>query len=265
MSAVSSAGETDGETLPHLAAAFGGGGTFGIGYALGVCDALTDAGVDVAACDMLGTSAGAWVAACLATGVGFTDLCEIPQIRVPDQTPGLLQGIATTLFGEAYDARVTASVVRLPTTRRVLLNGADHRLADIVAASSAVPGLFRPARIGAASYVDGGVRSLVSAHHAAPAEHLLVVAPIAGSMFGPTGRAMELMLRREIGRWQNATGGTAHLIRPNGEIAALARHPLQLFDNQRAKRAYPLAYAQARDLLLSRPDLAQLLARPSAA
>jgi NTE family protein len=266
MSAVTAAGEvSDGDQPPRLAAAFGGGGTFGIGYALGVCDALTDGGVAVASADMLGTSAGAWVAACLATGVGFTDLCEVPQVRVPDQTAGLLQGIATSLFGDGYDARVTATAVRLPTTRRVLLNGATHRLADIVAASSAVPGLFRPARIDGCWYVDGGVRSLVSAHLAAPAAHLLVVAPLAGPMFGPTGRAMELMLRREISRWQNATRGRAHLIRPTAQIAALARHPLQLFDNERAKRAYPLGYAQAQELLLSRTDLAQLVAGREAA
>jgi predicted acylesterase/phospholipase RssA len=263
---VSATGEVSEEDQPpRLAAAFGGGGTFGIGYALGVCNALTDAGVHVAAADMLGTSAGAWVAACLATGVEFSDLCAIPQVRVPDQTAGLLQGIATTLFDDAYDARVTTTAVRLPTTRRVLLNGGKHRLADIVAASSAVPGLFRPARVDNAWYVDGGVRSLVSAHLAAPAQQLLVVAPLAGPMFGPTGRAMELMLRREIARWQHVTGGRAHVIKPNAQIAALARHPLQLFDNERAKRAYPLAYAQARDLLLTRPGLAQLLVSPKAA
>ena len=230
---------------PQLSVAFGGGGPFGIAYGLGVAHALADAGLSFNGVDMLGTSAGAWVASCLATGVGYGELCSVPQLRLPNPRPGVLRSIAGELFGDAHSEFVTASAVRLPSSRRTLLSGATHRLADIVAASSAVPGLFAPVRIGRHMYVDGGVRSLVSAHHAAPARHLLVVAPIAGPMFGPAGRTMELMLREEIRRWEQATGGTAHLLRPNAEICLLARHPLQLFDKSRAQAAYPLAYAQA--------------------
>lgn len=254
-----------GDSLPPLSAAFGGGGVFGIGYALGVCNGLIDAGVDLGSAPMLGTSAGSWVASCLATGVTFNDLCEIPQVRVPDPTPGLLRGIAGQVFGERTSDQVTGSAVRLPTMRRVLLSGAEIPLADIVAASSAVPGIFRPAHIGGAAYVDGGVRSVVSADVAAPARQLLVVAPLAGPMFGPGGRALERLLRREISRWTRRTGGEAHLIRPDAEIARLARTPLHLFDNNRAKAAYPLAYAQARSLLVSRPGLAGLLPSATAA
>ena len=232
--------------LPRLSVAFGGGGPLGIAYGLGVADALADAGVCFAGVDMLGTSAGAWVASCLATGVTFSDLCAVPQLRIPNPRPGLLRAIAGEMFGDARSEDVTASAVRLPSSRRVLLSGADHALADIVAASSAVPGLFAPVRVGRHVYVDGGVRSLVSAHHAAPAQQLLVVAPIAGPMFGPAGRTMELMLREEIRRWEQATGGNAHLLRPGTDIAMLARHPLQLFDKSRAQAVYPLAYEQAR-------------------
>jgi NTE family protein len=258
------AGPTAGDSLPPLSAVFGGGGVFGIGYALGVCDALADAGVDLATSQMLGTSAGSWVASCLATGISFSDLCEIPQVRVPDPRPGMLRGIAGEVFGEETSERVTGSAVRLPTMRRVLLSGGEHVLADIVAASSAVPGLFRPARVGASFYVDGGVRSVVSADLAAPARHLLIVAPLAGAMFGPGGRGLERLLQREISRWKRRTGGSAHLIRPDAEIAGLARTPLHLFDNARAKAAYPLAYAQTRSLL-SGPVLAPLLATGIAA
>ena len=89
------------------------------------------------------------------------------------------------------------------------------------------------------------MRSLVHADKAAAAQHLVVVAPIAGPMFGPGGRAMEIMLRRELRRWQQRTGGMAHLIRPDARIASLARHPLDLFDKDRALAAYPMAYEQA--------------------
>jgi NTE family protein len=251
---------TAGQEMPRLSVAFGGGGPFGIAYGLGVVDALVDAGVSFRGVDMLGTSAGSWVAACVATGVGYNDLCRIPAVRVPNPRPGLLRGIASELFGDAGSARVTASALRVSTARPSLLSGADHRLADVVAASSAVPGLFAPARVGRRWYVDGGVRSLVSAHRATPAQHLLVVAPIAGPMFGPAGRMMELMLREEVARWQRATGGKAHLVRPNARIARIARQPLHLFDKARAVDAYPLAYAQARRLVSERPGLAALVA-----
>jgi predicted acylesterase/phospholipase RssA len=208
---------------------------------------------------LLGTSAGSWVAACAATATPFDRLCAVTPIRVPNPASGFLRGIASDLFGDRHSERVTASALRLPHARRALLSGGDHALADIVAASSAVPALFRPARIGRTWYVDGGVRSMLSADRAAHAQHLLAVAPIAGPMFGPAGRAMELMLREELRRWQKATGGTAHLIRPNRKIASLTRHPMQLFDVARAQAAYPLAYEQARKLITSRIDLAALV------
>ncbi len=244
----------------RLAAAYGGGGPFGIAYGLGVADALMAAGVPLRDTQSIGTSAGSWVASCLVTGTSFETLCAVPEVKVPNPTPGLLRGIAAELFGVAHSPLVHACAVRLPTGRRTLLSGEQYPLAAIVAASSAVPWLFAPVRLGRWLYADGGVRSMVHADHAAPAQHLLVVAPIAGPMFGPAGRAMELMLRNELSRWQQATGGRAHLIRPGREIASLARHPLDLFDKQRAAAAYPLAYAQAVRLLASRQGLAELAA-----
>lgn len=246
---------------PWLTVAFGGGGPFGIAYGLGIADALADAGVSFADVEMIGTSAGSWVASCIATGIGFATLSEVPQVRVPNLRPGLLRGIARDVFGDAGSTRVTASAVRLSSGRRALLRSEAHPLADIVAASSAVPGLFAPVRLNGHWHVDGGVRSLVSADHAGTAHHLLVVAPIAGPMFGPAGRSLELMLRGEIRRWQRTTGGRAHLVRPNTQIAELAHRPLQLFDKSRALAAYPLAYAQARRLIAERPGLAELVRR----
>jgi predicted acylesterase/phospholipase RssA len=250
---------------PRLSVAFGGGGLFGIGYGLGVADALADAGIGIASAPLLGTSAGSWVAACVTTGVGCARLLEVPAIRIPNLKPGFLRGVARDVFGDARSAQVRASAVRLPTGRRALLRGDHHDLADLVAASSAVPGLFAPARVGNALYVDGGVRSLVSADLAKPAHDLVVVAPVAGPMFGAAGAATELMLRRELNRWQNATGGTAHLIRPNTVVASLARQPLHLFDKGRAEQVYPLGYMQARQLLAERPALAALACDPVAA
>ncbi|MGZ4666305.1 MAG: patatin-like phospholipase family protein [Frankiaceae bacterium] len=248
--------------LSRLTAVYGGGGLFGIAYGLGVADALLNAGVPLRGAESLGTSAGSWVASCLATNTGFDQLCALPPIRVPNRSSGLLRGLAGELFGESRSDLVRACAVRVPSGRPVLLSGAEHALADVVAASSAVPLLFPPARIGRRFFADGGVRSLVHADRAVPAQHLLVVAPIAGPMFAAAGRAMEAMLRREMRRWQQRTGGVVHLIRPNRRIAALARHPLDLFDKDRATEAYPLAYLQAARLAMTSPGLAQLAASP---
>ena len=244
---------------PYLTAAFGGGGPFGIAYGMGIVDELKDAGLSFDARHLLGTSAGSWVAACLATGVTFDRLCEVPPVRVPNPRPGKLQSLAEGIFGDARSPLVRASAVRLSSGRRVLLSGADFRLADVVAASSAVPTLFAPAHLLGRRYVDGGVRSMVSADQAPVAQHLLVVAPIAGPMFGRAGRVMESLLSREIRRWERMSGGTVHLIRPNRAIAGLARSPLDLFNHELARAVYPLGREQARKLLDSRDALAGLV------
>lgn len=245
---------------PRIAAVYGGGGPLGIAYGLGVVDALVAAGVPLRTAPALGTSAGSWVASCLATGTTFEQLRALPALRVPNLARGLLRGLATEVFGSATASTVQAAAVRLPTGSRVLLRGDEHPLADVVAASSAVPWLFAPARIGRHFFADGGVRSLVHADYAPEADHLLVVAPVAGPMFGAGGRAMDLKLRAEIRRWQGRTGGQVHLFRPDRQVAALARHPLDLFDKERAAAAYPIAFEQAKEQLRDRSDLASLFA-----
>jgi NTE family protein len=242
---------------------YGGGGPLGIAYGLGIVDALLAAGFPLRTAPALGTSAGSWVASCLATGATFEQLRSLPAFRVPNLTRGLLRGLATEIFGSATASTVQATAVRIPSGGRVLLRGDEHPLADAVAASSAVPWLFAPARIGRQFFADGGVRSLVHADHAPDADHLLVVAPVAGPMFGPGGRAMDLKLSAELRRWQARTGGRAHVFRPDRQIASLARHPMDLFDKERAAEAYPLAYEQAQRQLLSAPDLASLVAQPA--
>ncbi len=243
---------------PPLTAVYGGGGPFGIAYGLGVADTLMAAGVPLRTVQALGTSAGAWVASCLATGVTDEVLRQLLPVRVPNLRPGWLRAIATDLFGDRGDDRVRVCAVQLLTLRRRILSGARFPLADLVAASSSMPGLFPPSLVNRWLYLDGGVRSLVSADQAPPAGHLLVIAPLAGPMFGPAGPLMERMLRHEMRRWQQITGGHTHLIRPNRAISRLVRHPLDLFHPQRARAAYPLAVEQTVRLLETRHDLSAL-------
>jgi hypothetical protein len=236
-----------------LACAYGGGGLFGIAYLLGVGEALVDGGVDLGGAPAIGTSAGSWAAAALALGVRWQDAIDeigddIP--RLPDPRSGRLRRVATEIFDDRRVPTMRAVVCSLPRLRRVVLSGADHPVSDLVAASSAVPGMLAPHRVAGHRYVDGGVRSMASADLADPAASLLVMAPIAGPMFGPAGRLAERVLRREMGEWQRRNpDGRLWLIRPNRAIAELASRPDQLFEPDRARRAYDLAYAQAAGIL----------------
>ena len=165
-----------------LAGAFGGGGLFGIGYAMGVLDGLREQGIDLTKAPMVGTSAGSWAAAATALGVGFDQLAALDVPRFPDPRSGVLANSARRVFGNAMRGNVHAIACALPRLRRTELDGAKFPLSTIVAASSAVPGLLSPQRIEGRWYIDGGVRSGVSVDLAAPADLLIVVASIAGNL-----------------------------------------------------------------------------------
>ena len=236
-------------TRPPLAVAFGGGGLFGIAYAFGVADALAAAGVPLREAPSVGTSAGAWVASAVALGVPFHRLCELPPLRVPNPRPGALRAIAAEAFGDARHSRVLVSVTRLPRLSREILSGDRHPLAELVAASSSVPGLFPPSAVGGRLCLDGGIRSMVSADRAPGADALLVVSPLTAPLMGPVGRTLDWRLGRETARWSDTHGAPVMVIRPTAGIARMVRTPRDLFDLRRAKAVYPLAYRQARQLL----------------
>lgn len=236
-----------------VSAAYGGGGLFGIGFALGITEALVDDGADLASVPSVGTSAGSWAACALALGIRFEQAMDqvadrVP--RIPDPRPGRLHEVAVEVFGSDSRApNVLVGACALPRFRHVLLSGADHPVADLVAASSAVPGMLAPHRVGGTRYVDGGVRSMAAIDHAAPAAMLLVVLPLSGPMFGPAGRLIERGIRRELRAWRTANPhAEALVIRPDARVAGLARRPDQLFDPDLARRCYDLAYSEGRRL-----------------
>jgi hypothetical protein len=236
-----------------LAAVYGGGGLFGIGYGLGIASTLIDEGVDLASASALGTSAGSWVAAGVVLGISFSDAIgaiggRIP--RVPDPRPGRLRDIAADLVGaDTRCPTVRVGVCELPRLRHVVLDGAHHPMPELVAASSAVPGLLAPQRIGGSRYVDGGVRSMAAIDRAPNARRLLVVLPLSGPMFGPAGRLIERGIGRELAAWQRANpSGETIVVRPTPEIARLARRPDHLFDTGRAVRCHELARQQGHEV-----------------
>ena len=108
----------------------------------------------------------------------------------------------------ADDLKVCAVSAR-DGSRRVLDATSGVGLSQAVAASCAVPGLFRPQRVHGEHMVDGGVRSVTnvdaldfsSAAH--PIDEVWIVAPMAGATFRslPTAllrRRIESALRQEL-------------------------------------------------------------------
>ena len=235
---------------PHkLAMVYGGGGVFGIGYTAGVAQGLIDGGLPVATAPALGTSAGSWTASAVALGLSHDVVASIEVPSVPTREPGVLADRARSVFGEATHPLVSVSALAVRSRRRHILDGGRYPLADLVAASSAVPGLFPPHRIDGRLYVDGGMWSVTSIDAAAEATSVIVVAPLAGphvGLFGLAGRGAGFLLQRELRTWQRRhPDHLITLIRPNEEIARFAGvNPMNLFDGEVAREVYPLAREQ---------------------
>lgn len=232
----------------RLAMVYGGGGAFGIAYGAGVARGLADAGLPVSTAPALGTSAGSWVAAVMALGLDYAEFEHVGSPSIPTRRP-ILYELASQVFGpDATHPLVTASAVRLGSRRRHLLDGGRYPLADLAAASSAVPGLFPPHRIDGRLYLDGGMWSATSVDAASLADHVIVVAPLSGRVIGPMGRTAGFLLGRELrGARRRNPDATITSIHPDAAIAYLAgRNPLGLFDAERARTVYPLALEQGR-------------------
>ena len=122
--------------------------------------------------------------------------------------------------------------------KRVVLSGAASPLADLVAASSSVPGLLAPHSVGGKKYLDGGVRSGVSVDLADPASLLVVIAPLAGAMFGPFGKYVDRRTDAEQRDWSSHNLGRFLEFSPRSATAHIATRPQHLFDKARAVDAY---------------------------
>lgn len=218
-----------GRPIHPLASCFGGGGAFGVAFDMGVARALQESGIHVDDGPMLGTSAGAWTAAALATGITFEQIMDA-WARHRRSGPARVIDISADIFGDRRDPRVNTAAIQLPTFRRMVLSGAEHRLADAVAASSSPPGLAVPHRIGRLRYIDAGVTRSTSADRAAPADVLVLVAPIGGRVLGLYGRVSEQVIHYEMAHWRYRTGGVVLFVRPTRAIAALVEKRNDLFD-----------------------------------
>jgi NTE family protein len=167
--------------------ALGGGAARGFAH-IGVIQVLEEAGVrpDL----VVGTSAGSLVAALYAAGRSGAELAQLAltmdEGAITDWSfpgRGLIRGDALARFVREHTGARTIEQMRLPlgivatdldTGEPILFQRGDTGLA--VRASSAVPAVFQPVRIGSREYVDGGLVSPVPVRFARQMGAELVIA-----------------------------------------------------------------------------------------
>jgi NTE family protein len=249
-----------------IASCFGGGGAFGISFGMGVVAGLLEGGIPVDQGPMLGTSAGSWTAASVATGVTHDDLLALSGSYERTDEPARVIDMTRAVFGDRYDSRVSGMVIELPLGLRRILSGDRHSLADVVAASSSPPRLASPHRIGGRRYIDAGILRSTSVDRAESARVLVVVSPIAGSVLGPFGRVYEQVTRWEIQQWRlRCGGGDVLFVKPSAEIASLiaGRGLDGILDPEVGRLAYEPSYElglqSAEQFLARRPRVAEEL------
>ncbi|MEW6703714.1 MAG: patatin-like phospholipase family protein [Pseudomonadota bacterium] len=193
---------------PRIGLALGGGAARGFAH-IGVIQVLEENGIrpDL----VVGTSAGSLVAALYATGRSGAELGALAQTM--DETaitdwsfPGraLIRGEALARYVREHTGGKLIEQMRVPlgivatdldSGQPILFRRGDPGMA--VRASSAVPAVFQPVKIGTREYVDGGLVSPVPVRFARQmgAELVIAVDISAAPEGNPTGDAMRMLLQ----------------------------------------------------------------------
>ena len=172
---------------PRIGLALGGGAARGFAH-IGVIQALEESGL---APDLVvGTSAGSLVAALYASGKSGAELAALADTM--DETAfadwaypgrGLIRGEALAKYVRDKTGHRPIEQMKIPlgiaatdldSGEGILFQRGDTGTA--VRASSAVPAVFQPVRIGLREYVDGGLSAPVPVHHARTMGAELVIA-----------------------------------------------------------------------------------------
>jgi NTE family protein len=172
---------------PVIGLALGGGAARGFAH-IGVIQVLEEAGIrpDL----VIGTSAGSLVAALYASGKSGTELGSLAQSMdegaIADWSfpgRGLIRGDALARYVREHTGGKRIEQMQLPLgiVATDLDNGQGivFRVGDAgvaVRASSAVPAVFQPVRIGTREYVDGGLVAPVPVRYARQMGAQLVIA-----------------------------------------------------------------------------------------
>jgi NTE family protein len=195
-------------TPPRIGLALGGGAARGFAH-IGVIQVLEEAGIrpDL----VVGTSAGSLVAALFASGKSGQELAALAQGMdegaITDWSfpgRGVIRGEALARYVREQTGMKPIEQMRLPlgivatdldNGNAILFQRGDTGVA--VRASSAVPAVFQPVRIGAREYVDGGLVSPVPVRFARQMGAELVIAvDISSPPDGAaTGDAMRMLLQ----------------------------------------------------------------------
>ena len=160
--------------IPHIGLALGGGAARGFAH-VGVIQALEEAGIRPEL--VAGTSAGSLVAALYASGKNSAQLkkiadsmeeAEITDWMIPILNRGALRGEALARYVNTQVSGQTIEGMKIPlgivatdlqSGEAMLFRRGSTGTA--VRASSAVPGVFQPVKVGSREYVDGGLVSPV--------------------------------------------------------------------------------------------------------
>ncbi|HEY2559919.1 MAG TPA: patatin-like phospholipase family protein [Caldimonas sp.] len=193
---------------PRIGLALGGGAARGFAH-IGVIQALEEHAMlpDL----VVGTSAGSVVAALFASGMNGRELASVADAM--DETAfadwsypgrGLIRGEALAKFIRDKTHHRAIEQMTIPlgivatdldSGQSILFQRGDTGTA--VRASSAVPAVFQPVRIGTREYVDGGLSAPIPVHQARQmgAEFVIAVDISAVPEGNPTGDAARMLLQ----------------------------------------------------------------------
>ena len=196
--------------LPKMGLALGGGAARGFAH-VGVIQVLEEAGIKPDF--VVGTSAGSLVAALYASGKTGAQLQTIAETMeeaaltdwtLPFLSRGMLRGEALARYVSSQVGGKTIESFAMPlgivatdlhSGQGVLFMRGDT--ATAVRASSAVPAVFQPVKIGTREYVDGGLVSPVPVRYARQmgAEVVIAVDISATPESNPAQGSLEILLQ----------------------------------------------------------------------
>ena len=190
--------------LPRIGLALGGGAARGFAH-IGVIQVLEEAGIHADL--VVGTSAGSLIAAMYASGKTGSEMANLAQVMdegaITDWSfpaRGLIRGEALARYVREQTGGRSIEQMRLPLG--IVATDLDSGLpilfqrgdtGSAVRASSAVPAVFQPVKIGSREYVDGGLVSPVPVRFARQMGAELVIAVDIST--APDGNATSDMMK----------------------------------------------------------------------